>query len=86
MRRFVQCYFVRNDGQEMFCHSVQNIHKLAQTSINKSAIVYVLKEKGKVISVYKISCVLMNTKSFRLKREEVFNVMAIFLFWNLLRR
>ena len=39
----------KDDGQEMFSHPVQNIHKLAQTSTNKSAIVYVLREKDKVI-------------------------------------
>ena len=41
--------FARSDGQEMFCHSVQNIHKLAQTSSNKAAFVYVLKERKKVM-------------------------------------
>ena len=39
----------KTDGQEMFSHPVQNIQKLAQTTSNKAAIVYVLKEKDKVL-------------------------------------
>jgi len=35
----------RSDGQELFSHSLFNIQKFAQASVNKSAIVYIIKEK-----------------------------------------
>merc|ERR1719369_2276461 len=63
----------RSDGQEMFSHSVQSIHKLAQTSNNKAAFVYVLKEKKKVGKSTCYQCYLFILES-ALKVPELFSV------------